>query len=111
MKIDTLTPNNSILKELGKRLSRVRKQQHFSQDRLAEQAGIGVATLRRIEDGQDSQLGSWLKILKALQLTSSIDSLLPETFNSPMAEVLAEKGARYKRSSPAEASTWEDEGA
>lgn len=87
MKIETLSPDKSILKELGARLARVRKQQGYSQDRLAEEAGLGVATLRRIEDGQDSQLGSWLKLLKALQMTSAIDQLVPENFKSPMAEV------------------------
>lgn len=87
MKIEPLSPDKSILKELGSRLARVRKQQGYSQDRLAEEAGLGVATLRRIEDGQDSQLGSWLKLLKALQMTSAIDQLMPENFKSPMAEV------------------------
>jgi len=90
MKIDSLSPDNTILEELGTRLGRIRKQQGLSQDRLAQSAGIGVATLRRIEDGRDSQLGSWLKILKALQMSASIDALLPETFTSPMAEALAQ---------------------
>jgi len=82
MKIDYLTPEYTILTEMGRRLARVRKQQGFSQTRLAEEAGIGVATLRRIESGQDGQI-------KALSMTASIDALLPETFASPMAEVLS----------------------
>jgi transcriptional regulator with XRE-family HTH domain len=88
MKIDYLTPEGTALTEMGRRLARVRKQQSFSQIRLAEEAGVGVATLRRIESGQDGQMASWLKILKALRMTASIDGLLPETFDSPMAEVL-----------------------
>ena len=96
MKIDHLSPDKSILKELGARLARVRKQQGYSQNRLAEQAGLGVATLRRIEDGQDSQLGSWLKLLKALQMTAAIDQLVPEHFKSPMAEVKQQKKSRKK---------------
>lgn len=89
MKIDYLTPEDAALTEMGLRLARVRKQQGFSQTRLAEEAGIGVATLRRIESGQDGQMASWLKLLKALRMTASVDALLPETFSSPMAEVLA----------------------
>lgn len=96
MKIEALSPDKSILKELGVRLARVRKQQGYSQDRLAEEAGLGVATLRRIEDGQDSQLGSWLKLLKALQMTSAIDQLMPENFKSPMAEVKDSQKSRKK---------------
>lgn len=91
MNIDNLTPNKTILKELGDRLSRVRKQQKLSQEQLAVEAGIGVATLRRIEDGQDSQLRSWLKLLKTLQMIHVIENLLPESFNSPMAEVLGKE--------------------
>lgn len=91
MKIEYLTPETVILTELGRRLARMRKQQGISQTQLAKEAGIGVATLRRIEAGQDSQMATWIKIMKSLRMTNSINTLLPETFNSPMAEVLAEK--------------------
>ena len=87
MQIDELTPDSAILTELGERLARVRKRQGHTQEALAKQAGIGVATLRRIEDGNDSQLGSWLKLLKALGMQATIEGLLPETFHSPMEEV------------------------
>lgn len=96
MKIDYLTPEYTILAEMGRRLALVRKQQGFSQTRLAEEAGIGVATLRRIESGQDGQMASWLKLLKALGMTASVDALLPETFASPMAEVLSKSTLRKK---------------
>ena len=89
MKIDYLTPEEITLSEMGRRLARVRKQQGFSQTRLAEEAGIGVATLRRIEAGQDGQMASWLKLMKALRMTAAVDAFLPETFDSPMAEVLS----------------------
>jgi|GEM_PF-336496 transcriptional regulator with XRE-family HTH domain len=94
MKIDYLTPEGATLTEMGRRLARVRKQQGFSQTRLAEEAGIGVATLRRIESGQDGQMVSWLKLLKALRMTASVDTLLPETFASPMAEVLSKSKSK-----------------
>ncbi|HPE30244.1 MAG TPA: helix-turn-helix transcriptional regulator [Parvularculaceae bacterium] len=109
MKINALTPEPAILKELGERLARIRKQQGLAQTDLAEEAGVGVATLRRIEGGQDSQLESWLKLLKALDMTFAIDALLPENFNSPMAEA---RGAARKRSKLSEGSAgivWGDE--
>lgn len=108
MNIDRLTPDEAILEELGSRLARTRKRQGHSQEALATQAGIGVATLRRIEDGRDSQLGSWLKILKALGMEGSIEGLLPESVASPRAEVLSGKRRRRnKRSS--KAFEWGDE--
>ncbi|MGS2722559.1 helix-turn-helix domain-containing protein [Porticoccus sp. GXU_MW_L64] len=109
MDIDNFTPEASALQELGTRLARIRKQRGYSQQRLADEAGIGVATLRRIEDGRDSQLSSWIKLLKALQMTSAIDTLLPEFFQSPMAEVKAQsKKHRHQVSEPG-SSPWLDE--
>ena len=118
MKIDQLTPGGAVLAELGERLACIRKQQGYSQEAHAKASGIGVATLRRIEDGNDSKLGSWIRILKALQMESSIDSLLPENFRSPMAEVKAgRKRTRRKQALPKQSDgkpsgsgfTWGDE--
>lgn len=110
MKIDNLTPDTAIRKELGQRLARMRKQQGISQEKLAKEAGLGVATLRRIEAGQDSQIESWLKIMKALRMVASIDALLPENFDSPMAEVLsASKRRRKKAVSEGIGKVWGDQ--
>ena len=100
MRIDRLTPSTSILRELGRRLANVRKQQGLSQESLAAAAGVGVATLRRIEDGKDGKLGSWLRLLLALQLEGAIESLLPEDFRSPLAEVKGRRGRKPKTSPP-----------
>jgi len=97
MKISATTPKNAVITELGKRLARVRKQRGFTQEELSKVAGLGVATLRRIEEGKDAQLGSWIKLLKALDMTTSIDQLVPETFRSPMAEVKASSRRRMKK--------------
>ena len=109
MKINQLTPETKILKELGKRLTRIRKVQGFSQSSLAEEAGIGIATLKRIEGGQDSQIETWLKILKALNRADSIDALLPEDFKSPMVEVLGTSSGKRKKVSATSGIVWGDE--
>ena len=96
MELRDTTPTDAILTEMGERLTQVRKQQGFSQEALAEAAGVGVATVRRIEDGRDGQLGSWIKLLKALRMTAALDELLPPNFESPMAEALG-TGARRRR--------------
>ena len=109
MKITEFTPETDILKEFAKRIARIRKAQGYSQTELAKEAGLGVATLRRIEAGHDSQLESWLKLLKALDMASAIDSLLPETFNSPRAEALAGTSRKRTKSSPSSGIVWGDE--
>jgi len=100
MKIDRLTPTTTILRELGQRLANVRKQQGQTQEALAAAAGIGVATLRRIEDGKDGKLGSWLRLLLALQQEGAVDSLLPEDFRSPLAEVKGKRKRAPKATAP-----------
>ena len=107
MKIDRLTPDTAALAELGERLARIRKQRGITQEALAQEAGVGVATLRRIEDGRDGKLGSWLRILKALDLAAAIDGLLPEDLRSPMAEAKRQAG-RGKKSSGGDF-VWGDE--
>ncbi len=108
-KITKLTPETDILSEFAQRLARIRKAQGYSQVALAKEAGIGVATLRRIEAGQDSQLETWLKLLKALDMAPAIDALLPETFDSPMAEALAGKSRKRSKPSPSSGIVWGDE--
>jgi len=109
MKLSEFVPEDEILKEFAKRLARIRKAQGYSQTEFAKEAGIGVATLRRIEGGQDSQFETWLKILKALNRVAALDALLPETFNSPMAEALAGKSRKRKKPSPSSGIVWGDE--
>lgn len=91
MRIDRLTPATQVLREFGRRLADVRKQQQWSQEHLAEVAGIGIATLRRIEDGKDARFGSWVRLLAALRLDGVLDQLLPEQIRSPMAEVQGQR--------------------
>lgn len=109
MKLEPLTPTPTMLAELGRRLAQVRKQRGFSQETLAEQAGIGIATLRRIEDGRDAKLGSWLRLLQALELTVTIDQLLPENYRSPMAEAKAASRTEPRRPPAGPDFVWGDE--
>lgn len=107
MKISHLSPDSLVQQELGARLRKIRKQYGHTQAQLASAAGIGVATLRRIEDGKDSQLSSWIKLLKALEMVDAIEQLLPESFNSPMAEALSNK--KRSRVSESPSPIWRDE--
>jgi transcriptional regulator with XRE-family HTH domain len=93
MKLHPVPPTPAALQELGRRLAEVRKQRGLTQEELAQRAGLGVATLRRIEDGRDARLGSWVRLLQALDLSSALDRLLPEDLRSPLAEARAESRA------------------
>jgi transcriptional regulator with XRE-family HTH domain len=109
MKITHLTPEAEILRELGRRLATVRKQQGLSQAKLAQEAGVGVATLRRIEAGKDGQLASWIKISKSLNMIAAIDMLMPEKFQSPMRDVLSQPKGKLITGKQLKSLGWGDE--
>jgi transcriptional regulator with XRE-family HTH domain len=96
MKIEALTPTLEILRELGRRLTQLRKQHGLSQEELARAAGVGVATLRRLEDGKDGKLGSWLRLLVALGQAEMVEGILPEELRSPLAEARRRRARRSR---------------
>lgn len=106
MKITDITPHNAALVELGRRLALLRKQQRFTQAQIASESGLGIATVNRIEAGQDAQFSSWLKLFKTLGISSALDVLLPEEILSPMTEV--RKQSRKRRALPKKKATWQD---
>ncbi len=109
-RIHRLMPEDEILIELGDRLTRARKQRSLSQEALARLAGIGVATRRRLEDGNDAQLGTWLKLLKALGMEAGIDALLPPELPSPMHEATGKSNPkRPRKRAPKSSFQWGDE--
>lgn len=93
MQIDKLTPELAVLEELGRRLRNVREQRRISRDELARQAGIGSATLERMEAGSPGQMKSWIRVLMILNMEAGLDGLLPENYASPLQEV---KGRRKR---------------
>jgi transcriptional regulator with XRE-family HTH domain len=104
MQIDSLTPNAAVLEELGRRLRNVREQRRISRDDLALQAGIGSATLERMESGSPGQMTSWIRVLMTLNMEAGLNGLLPENYASPLQEVIgrrkrpqASKGSGKKR--------------
>ena len=109
MQIDDLTSDRGVLLALGRRLARARQQKRLSQDVLAEEAGVGVATLRRIEAGQGCQLESWIRVMRALGRISAIDDMLPDELRSPMAEVMRERELKRLPRRRGNSARWGDE--
>lgn len=85
-----------ILAELGRRLRRYRLQQNLTQADLARDAGVGTRTVRNVESGGDTQLGTLLRILRALGRLDALDAFLPRPGVSPM-ELLRAGGRERQR--------------
>jgi transcriptional regulator with XRE-family HTH domain len=75
----------NILEELGERVARHRLNKNLTQEELARRAGIGSATLKRIEHGGTStQLINFINVLRALGLDQNLESLVPDVPPSPI---------------------------
>ena len=80
-----LATDDAVLEQLGQRLSAHRLARNLTQARLAREAGVSKSTVERLEAGQSSQLSSLVRVLRALELLSGIDALVPELPASPVA--------------------------
>ena len=98
-----------LMSEVGHRLSKIRLSRNITQDYLAQHAGIGLRTLRRLERGESSKLDSFLRVVIALGYTDDLLGIFPVHDIRPI-ERMESKRKERKRARPSEAkpndSTW-----
>jgi transcriptional regulator with XRE-family HTH domain len=88
----------ALLAEIGRRIERTRLERDLTQDQLATAASVGVATLRRLEDGRGATLTNFLRVLRALDLLAGLEATLPEPVPSPIQQ-LRLRGRQRRRAS------------
>ena len=98
MKITGLLTDDAVLAELGARIAGRRVELQLTQAAVADQAGVAKRTLERMEAGQTSQLSTLVRVLRALDAASGLDSLIPESGPRPM-DLLKQKGKVRQRAS------------
>lgn len=102
MKITSKLTDDAVLEQIGSRLARTRLERNLTQVTLADAAGVGLATLQRLEAGQGANLVSLLRVLRTLGLLDALEALLPEPTPSPL-ELLKLQGSRRRRAARARA--------
>jgi transcriptional regulator with XRE-family HTH domain len=101
MKIDTGITDDALLKLIGERLARLRLSKNLTQEQLAEQAGLGLRTLQRLELGAAAtQLSGFVRICRALDLIERFEVLIPEATASPVARLKLQSRQRQRASRP-----------
>lgn len=87
------TTNNDILLLLAKRLKDYRLAARMSQKELAEQSGVGQATISHFEQGVNLNLtlNNYISLLRVLGLERRIEEVMPELPMPPMALQKIEK--------------------
>lgn len=112
MVLDEHMNAQAVMEELGQRLAQLRLAKNLTQQELAQQAGIGLRTLQRLENGSAAaQLSSFIRVCRALGQMQLLDRLLPEATVSPLALLQREgekpqRASRRKKDKPA-AKPWE----
>src|ERR1700744_2332282 len=87
--------DKALQEQLGSRLRALRLSRNESQEQLASRAGIGKATLQRLEEGRSGTIVTLLRVLRALGL-DNLDALVPGVEESPLAEARGERQARTR---------------
>jgi transcriptional regulator with XRE-family HTH domain len=102
MRITSELTDDALLAELGARLARTRLERNLTQAQLASEAGVGTATVERIEIGQGANLGSFVRVSRVLGLLDAWEQLVPEPLSSPL-ERLSLQGKQRRRAAGARA--------
>lgn len=107
--------DEATLAELGQRLARARLNRNLSQAQLAEEAGVSLRTLQRLEGGESTQAANLMRVLRALDLMANLEALVPEPAVSPIQQLATGESVRRRASSrsdqptPKEPWSWGDE--
>lgn len=107
MKITGNENEKTILMELGSRIRQQRLSLDLTQAELADRCGISLSTEIRIENGDDSKMTNYIKILSAFSMSGNFDILIPEA--QPDYKSLFEENPKRKRAKSKKAktsSTW-----
>lgn len=77
-----------LLRLLGQRLAGLRLAKNLTQEQLAEQAGLGLRTVQRLELGAAAtQLSGFVRVCRVLGLVERLEALMPEPAVSPLAQM------------------------
>lgn len=82
MEISKNLTDETLLKVIGERMAQIRLSKNLTQEHLAEQAGIGLRTVQRLELGTAAtQLSSFVRVCPILGLVERFENL--EHINPP----------------------------
>ncbi|MGJ8639650.1 MAG: helix-turn-helix domain-containing protein [Opitutaceae bacterium] len=99
MKIDHFLTDETVIRELGERLARIRLDRDLTQAGLADKAGVGLRTVQRLEKGTAApQLTMFIRILRALGIVENFDQLIPEPIPSPIEQLKLQGRLRQRAS-------------
>jgi transcriptional regulator with XRE-family HTH domain len=111
MSIASTLTDEALLGRIGERLARLRLSKNLTQEQVAEQAGLGLRTVQRLESGESAtQLSGFVRVCRVLGLVDGLDAFIPEQAESPIARVKLQGRRRQRatgrKAAPGEAKKW-----
>lgn len=99
------------LKMIGTRVQQYRINSGISQKELADDSGVSVRSISRLEQGASVQLESLIKVLYALKLDDNFELLIPDQTKRPSYYLQKDKPRMRvgKKNEPAGGFKWGDE--
>jgi len=110
-----LASSEQIEAVLCAQVRRIRLARNITQAQLADEAGVSLPTIGRLENGKGITLDTFIRVLMALGVQQNLEGLLPDPTVRPV-ERMGASGSERKRArssqSKREDSTWvwRDEG-
>ncbi len=95
----SVASSDQIEAALGKRLESIRLSRNITQAHLAEEAGVSLKTIFRLEKGLGVSMATFVRVLIALSIQQSLEALLPDPSVRPIERVGIGAGER-KRARP-----------
>lgn len=86
--------NLAILAEIGNRLKEYRIRKNLQQKEIAENAGISLDTVIRMERGSSITTEKFLRILRVLDMLENLEEFIPDP---PLSPILMRKLKGKKR--------------
>jgi len=72
-----------IIQRIGEKIKKTRLKQNITQMNLAEEAGISLSTLKKMENGEIASFDALLRMLRTLGLLDVLQPLIEEEQLSP----------------------------
>jgi putative transcriptional regulator len=95
----SLATSNQIEVALCRRLEGIRLSRNITQARLAEEAGVSLRTIGRLEKGLGVSMDTFIRVMIAFKIGHNLEALLPDPSIRPMERVSMGFAERKRASS------------
>ena len=95
----SVATSSQIAAALCRRLERIRLSRNITQAQLAEEAGVSLKTIGRLEKGHGISLDTFIRIMIALRIQQNLETLLPDPTVRPI-ERIGKISRERKRARP-----------